>query len=235
MVVLGVDTSGKNGSVAVVRAEIDRQTNPPVILKFESLEVIPLEGGTFSAQLVPQISGLLARHRISKKEVDAFVVATGPGSFTGLRVGLAAIKGLAEILKKPIAEVSLLEAVARAANHDRHILAVLDAGRQEVYFGDYDFLRDQPCIGEELLTQEELIRKLRSSSGSDCATPDKKIAELLSARGLPVRALEWPRSDFIARIGLGKILAGKTTSPEDLEANYIRRSDAEIFSKPRGQ
>lgn len=235
MVLIAADTSGKHGRVALVRAEVDRQQHPPVIRKFESLEVVPLEGGTFSAQLVPQISALLSRHGISKNEVDGFVVISGPGSFTGLRVGLAAIKGLAEVLKKPIAAVSLLEALARAAGHRGRVWAAIDAGRHEVYLGDYDFLKDDPSVSEELLAHEELVATLRSNVGAHFVTPDKNLADLVSGHALPVVSLVWPAGDFIARIGLEKILAGKTVSPEDLEANYIRRSDAEIFSKPRSQ
>src|SRR4029077_11280339 len=124
MLVLGVDTSGKNGSIALVRLE---QGTP------RTLEVVPLEGGTFSAQLVPQISELLQSHRLTKRDIDAFAVVSGPGSFTGLRVGLAAIKALAEILQKPIAAVSLLEAVAQISGSEGGVLAALDAGRGEVY------------------------------------------------------------------------------------------------------
>src|ERR1700686_4812569 len=103
MLILGVDTSGKHGSIALVQFEQG---------KSRTLEVVPLEGGTFSAQLVPQISELLKRHRLTNRDLDAFAVASGPGSFTGLRVGLAAIKALAEVLQKPIVPVSLLELVA---------------------------------------------------------------------------------------------------------------------------
>jgi len=78
--------------------------------------VVPLAGGAFSAQLVPQIAALLEKHGYSKHDLGAFAVASGPGSFTGLRVGLAAIKALAEALQKLIAAVSLLEAVDRNAD-----------------------------------------------------------------------------------------------------------------------
>src|ERR1700745_3689287 len=105
MILLAVETSGKDGSIAVARAsENARETSELTIL-----EVVPLEGGTFSAQLVPQIASLLAKHGLSKNDIAAFAVASGPGSFTGLRVGLAAIKALAEGLAKPIAGVLLLE------------------------------------------------------------------------------------------------------------------------------
>src|SRR5262245_31635968 len=96
MLILATDTSGKHGSIALVRCEANTTS---------TLEVVPLQGGTFSAQLIPQIAELLSKHGLSKTELDAIAVATGPGSFTGLRVGLAAIKALAEILHKPIASV----------------------------------------------------------------------------------------------------------------------------------
>ena len=101
MLILATDTSGKHGSIALARAG-----EPAATGEVEVIEVVPLAGGTFSAQLVPQIAALLAKHGFTKNDIGAFVVASGPGSFTGLRVGLAAIKALAEILKKPIVPVA---------------------------------------------------------------------------------------------------------------------------------
>ncbi len=125
MLILGVDTSGKHGSIALVR--FDSATSQPKAFNREGREekpqssqrttshtlgLVPLEGGTFSAQLVPQIAALLEKHGLTKEQIEAFAVVSGPGSFTGLRVGLAAIKGLAQILQKPTAAVSLLEVFA---------------------------------------------------------------------------------------------------------------------------
>src|SRR3954468_21809245 len=104
MLLLAVDTSGRNGSIALARCVA------PDVCKV--LEVAALEGGTFSAQLVPQIASLLSVHHVTKDDLDAFVVVSGPGSFTGLRVGLAVIKALGEILAKPIVPVSFLDVVA---------------------------------------------------------------------------------------------------------------------------
>lgn len=111
MILLAVDTSGKNGSIALVRVSMGADKSN---YGLETLEVLPLEGGTFSAQLVPQIATMLTRHGFNKSEIAGFAAVSGPGSFTGLRVGLAAIKALAEVLCKPIAAVSLLEAVAQS-------------------------------------------------------------------------------------------------------------------------
>src|ERR1700741_3954113 len=104
MLLLAADTSGKQGSIALARCESGDAC--------QVIEVVPLTGGTFSAQLVPQIAALLTKHGFTKKDIGGFAVASGPGSFTGRRVGLAAIKALAEILGKPIAAVSLLEVMA---------------------------------------------------------------------------------------------------------------------------
>ena len=131
MLLLAVDTSGKNGSLALARVG-------PRPTEIDVLETVPLTGGAFSAQLVPQIAALLEKHGHSKSDLGAFAVASGPGSFTGLRVGLAAIKALAEALQKPIAAISLLEAVASSSSARGRVLAALDAGRGDVYAGDYE-------------------------------------------------------------------------------------------------
>src|SRR5437899_5393848 len=222
MLLIAADTSGKHGSIALARCEPDASC--------AVLEVVPLAGGTFSAQLIPQIAALLAKHGFSKRDIGAFAVASGPGSFTGLRVGLAAVKALVEILGKPVAAVSLLEAVASAgAGRSRgRVIAALDAGRNEVYVGEYEIGETATVLSERLLTREEFLAAV---GGRALVTPDKSIADLARGAGAHVEEIARPRSDAIARLGWKKILAGETVSPEALEANYIRRSDAEIFSK----
>src|SRR5271170_5125817 len=104
MLLLAVDTSGRDGSIALARCGPEDAC--------EVLEVTALSGGTFSAELVPQIQALLDRHGFSKADIGAFAVVVGPGSFTGLRIGLAVIKGLAEVLLKPIATASKSDTAA---------------------------------------------------------------------------------------------------------------------------
>jgi len=228
MIILAADTSGKNGSIALARAP---DAAKPANLSADALdvmEIVPLAGGTFSAQLVPQIAALLGNHGLQVHEIGAFAAASGPGSFTGLRVGLAGIKALAEVLQKPIAAVSLLEVLARSARAQGKIVAVLDAGRGEVYAGEYDLGECVKIISERLLALAELF----SVCGSRVfVTPHTQIAEAARNAGLNPVEIPEPRSDAIARLGWEKIRAGQTVSPEDLEANYIRRSDAEIFAK----
>jgi tRNA threonylcarbamoyladenosine biosynthesis protein TsaB len=226
MLLLAADTSGKQGSIAL--AECGPGESCAVV------EVVPLAGGTFSAQLVPQIAALLEKHGYSKDDLAGFAVASGPGSFTGLRVGLAAIKALAEVLHKAIAAVSLLEAVARSGGPGARVFAVLDAGRGEVYVGDYDLepLIDKRKVlmrSERLLSRSEFLAEARESV---VVTPDAGLAQMARAAGIRVEQIEYPGSGAIARLGWERIQHGDTVRPEELEANYIRRSDAEIFSKP---
>jgi len=219
MLILGVDTSGKNGSIALVR--FDGESS-------QTLDLVPLEGGTFSAQLVPQIAALLSKHNLAKNDVDAFAVVSGPGSFTGLRVGLAAVKALAEILQKPIAAVSLLEVLARAAGSNDGVIAALDAGRGEVFVRTCDV--ENHNASERLLAATELQAWAETIR---VVTSDRKLGDLLRAEQANVTIVPPALADAVARLGYEKILSGDTVTPGALDATYIRRSDAEIMHSNR--
>lgn len=241
MLILAIDTSGKEGSVALARGDGEA---------FELIETVPVSGGTFSAQLIPVISALLARHTINKKNIDAFAAASGPGSFTGLRIGLAAVKALAEILQKPIAAVSILEACtaivcvaqkpalsgaegspAVQTLCDEIILVLLDALRSEVFAGEFEAQDNcHHCLREWLMTRAELVDYLQSGVKTTC-TPDENVLEFLGHQNLEVIRIPRPTSIDIARLGIKKILAGQIVGPETLDANYIRRSGAEIINQ----
>jgi tRNA threonylcarbamoyladenosine biosynthesis protein TsaB len=180
--------------------------------------------------LVPRISALLKKHGYSKSDLAGFAVVSGPGSFTGLRVGLAAIKALAEVLRKPIATISLLEAVAWSGSARGRIRAALDAGRGEVYVGDYQVDSQTHMLSERLLGREEFVTENKAKT---VITPDPALAETARAAGIQVEQISYPDSRVIAHLGWSRLERGETVSPEVLDANYIRRSDAEIFSKPK--
>ena len=247
MLVLGVDTSGKQGSIALV--EFDKGAA-------RTLEVIPLEGGTFSAQLVPQIAALLQNHKRSKHQIDAFAVVSGPGSFTGLRVGLAAVKALAEILQKPIVAMSLLDAVGQTApvfvaagepdqEHAREQVfpyaIALDAGRGEVFVARREFILPRGArrgrnilVGESLMTLGELAMLRQTDQIDWVTTPDEAVLVALREQlqrpavfGIyPLQSR--PQADTVARLAFEKLQLGETVSPELLDATYLRRSEAEI-------
>jgi len=225
MLLLATDTSGKHGSIALARAGERSAAGNDV----EVIETVLLAGGTFSAQLVPQIAALLSSHGFTKHDIGAFAVASGPGSFTGLRVGLAAVKALAEVLNKPIAAVSLLEACVFAGAVQGKIMAALDAGRSEVYVGEYEVPSHAGQVPREhILTKSEFLAQAR---GWKVVTPDSILAEAAGGAGLSVSILPPISAAAVACFGWRKIRSGDTVTPEQLEANYIRRTDAEMLEK----
>ena len=223
MLILAIDTSGQSGGITLAEANAG---------SFHVVETAAIAGGTFSAQLIPTLAALLKKHGYGVKDLDGFAAASGPGSFTGLRVGLSAIKGLAETLHKPIATVSVLEALASLADRDGKIAAAMDAGRKEVFLGLYEKSAGELSRQrEELLTQQDFLATLSTERPAVIITGDSALAELASASHSAVVVVTSPGSEVIARIGARKLLAGETVSVEALDANYLRRSDAEIFFK----
>lgn len=226
MLILGFDTTGKSGGITL--AEGDHQS-------FRVVASCPIAGGTFSAQLVPTIASLLEKHGFAAKDIGGLAVACGPGSFTGLRVGLSAVKGLAEVLGTPIATVSLLEALASFSGKPGRVVAALDAGRSEVFFGLYQISAagEASKISERLLGWSEFLQQLKDGNLQGAITSDAPLAQLAAAAHgkVQIRVVERPGSEIVARLGLKKLSAGQTVSVEALEANYLRSSDAELFSR----
>jgi tRNA threonylcarbamoyladenosine biosynthesis protein TsaB len=229
MLILGIDTSGKSGGITL--AEGDER-------EFRVIESSPIAGGTFSAQMVPTIASLLEKQGFAACDIGGFAVASGPGSFTGLRVGLSGVKGLAEVLGAPIATVSVLEALAGLSTKPGRVAAALDAGRSEVYFGVYDVDPSTIArIGENLLPQSEYLEQLSDEQLDAAITADASLAVLAAGAHTAVtpEIVNRPGSEIIARLGLRKLLVRQTVSIEALDANYLRRSDAEIFSQPQAR
>jgi tRNA threonylcarbamoyladenosine biosynthesis protein TsaB len=223
MLILAIDTSGQSGGITLAEADT---------ASFRVIESAAIAGGTFSAQLIPTLAALLKKHGYGVKDLSGFAAASGPGSFTGLRVGLSAIKGLAETLHKPIATVSVLEALASLADGAGKIAAAIDAGRKEVFLGLYEksggaLIHQQ----EQLLAQQDFLATLMTEQPAVIITSDPALAEFASSSHSAVVVVAPPGSEVIARIGAGKLMAGETVSVEALDANYLRRSDAEIFFK----
>jgi len=222
MLIVAIDTSGKNGSVAVMNYRDDGLSG----------HLEPLTGGAYSAELIPKLQALLQRENRQPCDIEAFAVSSGPGSFTGLRVGLSTVKALADALARPIAAVSAFEAVAALSNAEGKVLVALDAGRKQVYVGEFDLHGSTRTAGSErLLDLDQLAAELNATS-PPIFTADANVAESLRSSGATL-LVPAPQADLYARLGAEHILAGKTVSPAELDANYIRRSDAELFQAPR--
>ncbi len=141
LLVLGVDTCGPSGSVALARLE---GALASILGQKE------LEGRSYSATLVAAVGTLLEEHRVKLADVGAIVVVSGPGSFTGVRVGLSAVKGLAEPGQIPVVAVSRLAVLAAKAGV---MTAALDAHRHEVFLR---LLESDGSVRELLAGVEEL-------------------------------------------------------------------------------
>lgn len=226
MLICAIDTSGREGSLAL--AESSEQS-------FEVLQSSTIAGGTYSAQLIPTLSDALQRARKEKAEIGLLAVASGPGSFTGLRVGLSTVKALAEVLRVPVVAISVLEAIAFAAGKMGRVLTALDAQRNEVFVGEFE-VRDSGSIETlaEALVPSDALAEVRSRSMVEIFhTPDASIAARLREAGFVAEQVARPVAEVYARLGLLKYRAGECAQVESLDANYIRRSDAEIFSAPK--
>jgi tRNA threonylcarbamoyladenosine biosynthesis protein TsaB len=226
MLIVAVDTSGRKGSIALCRGDGS---------SVEVLQLRSLEGGTYSAQLLPQISAALEESHLNKNHIDGFAVVSGPGSFTGLRVGLATLKGLCEILQKPLAVLSMLEALALTYGRaGETVMSLLDAGREEVYVGEYNVAEGGANPVREYIAKLGEFAPNASAIAGRLLTPDAKVAEALQAAGANFEWVAALHADQIGRLGIRKLLAGDTVDPATIDVNYIRRSDAEILSAPGG-
>ena len=215
MLVLGVDTCGPSGTVALARI---------VAGAVEVLGQTELAGRTYSATLVAAVEGLLSSHGVKLAEVGAIVVVHGPGSFTGVRVGLSAVKGLAEPGQIPVAAVSRLAVLAAKAGAGS---AALDAHRHEVFLR----VEEDGEIRELLAAHEDLAGIVPPPGG--VAVCDDSAAEMVSAawsEAVLVRSEAPAAGDAIA-LCAPEILAGRFADLALLDGHYLRRSDAEIFGE----
>ena len=187
-----------------------------------------------------QLDFLLTELKLSHDAFDLFAVNSGPGSFTGLRVGLTAAKGWAEAYGKPVAAISALEAVAAESRGGSVLLPVLDARRGEVYFGFYRRQQGQLAReGDERVgTPEEFLsalEELREYSQAVVVSPDVDITSKLAAHS-EGGALVYERvsnvlAPVIGQLAYDRALRGEVVDALALDANYVRRSDAELHWK----
>ena len=229
MLILALDTSSLAGSLAVLRDET-------VIGN-----VSTYSEENYSSRMFRHLEFLLNELSLSLDRFDLIAVAAGPGSFTGLRVGLTAAKGWAEVYKKPIAAVSGLEAVAAQAHSTASILVpVLDARRGQVYFGFYRSSPDGRVLeGEErVASPEEFLESLKilaRDTGFGVVTPAPEVVSGVLSHFEPDFAKLEVVSPFLAptigHLGFRRASRGDLADSLTLDANYLRRSDAELNLK----
>lgn len=230
--ICSIDTSGRNGSLALARYSRDLAAGAAVsVADLEVLTLQTLKGGDYSARLLPAIVAALEAQGLSKSDIDLFAVASGPGSFTGLRVGMATVKGLAFALQKPIAAVSVLEAIALASGRNGRVIAAMDAQRGEVFAGEYSVSASSLRAEDEAMFTAEQFRNWLSSRTAlaPVFTPDATVSQVVRDAKFPVEQIAAPTAQTFAIAGLMKFASRETISADELDANYIRRSDAEVL------
>jgi tRNA threonylcarbamoyladenosine biosynthesis protein TsaB len=232
VIVLAIDTCDALGSVAVLR--------DAAVSKF----VVHESQEDYSSWLLPAVRECLAGAGLRMEDVDAYAAAAGPGSFTGVRVGLTTVKAWGEVYRKPIVPVSRLRAIAVEAWGDpRFVAAWVDAHRGQVFGAIYksegsDLLR---ASDEMVIAPENFLEAVAQATGGDAVTwasmdPEsffdeaevekrRKIGE--EFKFVSPLMLAGP----IGAIALRELEAGRFTDPLRLDANYVRRSDAEVFWK----
>lgn len=216
MRLLLIHTAGNEGSVALAEGR-----------EIVAVEVLP--GRSSSERLVPAVRRLMELQGWRLRELKAVVVVHGPGSFTGVRVGLSAAKGLSEAGGIPLVAISRLALLAASAGEgDATVHAVLDAGRGEFYYGEYAGHR---CVRESLLSQEEVSAAV--VDGGLVVVCEAKVAEMLS--DLHPRVVDEPLAGDALPLALERIAAGEFDDVSLLDANYLRQTDAEIFAKPKAK
>jgi tRNA threonylcarbamoyladenosine biosynthesis protein TsaB len=215
--ILAIDTCGPSGSVALGR------------LAGRDLEVLgqtELEGRTYSATLVAAVRDLLQAAGAQLSDLGGIVAINGPGSFTGVRVGLSAVKGLAESAQLPVVALSRLQVLSRKAGVPS---AALDAHRGELFLR----LERTGLDPEELLAGPQDLAAIRPAP-LRIAVCEDAAADLLAAA--------WPATQLVRtaaptaadalRLGESRLIAGAALDLALLDGHYLRRSDAEIFGEP---
>lgn len=234
---LALDTSSPSGSLAFLRDD-------------RLIAVVGTSSGEiYSSRVFRHLEFLLSELSLRVQDFDLFAVAAGPGSFTGLRVGLAAVKGWAEVFGKPIAAVSALEAIAAQSRACKSkVISVMDARRGELYWGVYSRRESEkrvPLVLEnhELVgPRDEFVRALANSDPTEeiaIATPTPEalagaVSQLENLDRHPRISIEQVSpvlAPEIGRLGLLRAERGSLVDALTLDANYIRRSDAELHWK----
>ena len=245
MITLAVDTTSPGGSAAVLR---DERVIGSVSAWTEE---------TYSSRIFRPVEFLLEELVLALGQVDLFAVSSGPGSFTGLRVGLAAVKAWAEVYGKPVVGISALEAIAAQSRASTSILIpAFDARRGEVYFGFYrregslaapvlalegehsvmapaDFLKDvRARLGDTPFTiVTPTPEALAPARGKRNGVPEAEAAvavEVGPEGDLQVEVVPNILAPLVGLLAARRARGGITSNSLTLDAHYVRRTDAEL-------
>jgi tRNA threonylcarbamoyladenosine biosynthesis protein TsaB len=235
-VILAIETATRAGSVAVSR---DDQ-----LLSCASGDA----SSSHSTDLIENVDRILRETGLKLGDVDLFAAAIGPGSFTGLRIGLATVKSLAVSMNKKCVGVSTLAAVAHAAGESGRTVALLPAGRGEVFAQMFSVVGNVVTPFDEAmhLSPQTMLAKYGSYPQTVWAGEGAEAQLALLGAEATLRGIHFGRepnangsgwtvartnnriAESVARLAWREFRDGRITEPEDLHANYVRPSDAEM-------
>ena len=220
MIVVGLETSSSHAGIAVIR---DRQ-----VLAEASQEL----GGVHAEKLPGILKSTMDDLDMQWSDVDGFAISIGPGSYTGLRVGLSLIKGLAYATGRPVASVPTLDAIAFQVPCCRYPVHVLtDARRGQVYEARYDTSSGRPKRQTDFRVGplEDVIGTIEDSvlligSGVDAYRPDI-VAGIGERACFPPAGTGRPMASSTAFLGLDRLKRGEQSDLNELEPLYLRKTD----------
>jgi tRNA threonylcarbamoyladenosine biosynthesis protein TsaB len=222
--ILAIETAGLAGSIAITRgAEVIGGLNgdPQV---------------SHSNTLLADLDTLLAQTEVQLSDVDLFAVAAGPGSFTGLRIGLATVKALAATLDRPCAAIPTLQAVALAGGASNTSVALLPAGRGEVFAQSFSVAANGAVAALDdasHISPRKLIERYGSLEnvlwcGEGAHAQRELIESAAAGKSWRIAPREENLAKYVAALARASFTANQTVAPDALRAIYVRPSDAEL-------
>ena len=223
MRILGIDTSTKYAGVAVIE--------DGTLLAQSAMQFM----ASHSEKLLPEIAHILEIMKIPLETIDYYAITVGPGSFTGLRVGISTVKGLAFVTGKNVVPVSSLKVIARGFPYvDFPICPVMDARKKEVYSAIFKWqnqklvrVKKDTVLSIDMLT--EWIEDKTVFAGDGAILYKDKLIEKLGDKAVfaePIYSI--PSPEIVAIIGEEKVREGAFISAKQLQPLYLRKSEAEI-------
>jgi tRNA threonylcarbamoyladenosine biosynthesis protein TsaB len=230
MKILGIDTSTMTAGVGLVdRGEI------LVDLKFD-VKI------TYSEILMPTIDLALRTVRMKIGDLDGFAVSIGPGSFTGLRIGLSTVKGLCFASGKPLVSVPSLDALASLSLYCQYpVCPLLDAKKDQVYAAIYDTSEGELRRKNDYMVTDvkDLVKMISQKIlfvGPGARLYQRELGDLLGKKAhFALNDQSTPSGASVARLGEGKLADGQNEDITNLEPLYIRMSEAELKFKNAGR
>jgi len=227
MITLALDTSTRTGGCAVLRGD-------------DLLAEVPGEAARTHAERLPKdLMTALDRAEVALADVEVFAVATGPGSFTGLRVGIATMQGLALAAGRPLVGISVLDALVRSAmgtsRAGTRVATWVDAWRGEVYAAL--FAGVEAVEGASVELPDRILARLRGTRtlfiGDGAAAHRDVISQTMGLHGELAPMLEPPLAGIIGRLARAEVAAGRRPGPADIQPLYVRRPDVELTRDAR--